>query len=126
MLEQPAAASKRSLLRRLDALGDDLDAQARRQAENALGERQCVVVRLDVADQCPVQLEQIDRQLAKQREIRIADAEVVQRNAHSTRLQRRQHVAGGIHILQQGCLGDLDDQCAGRKGRLPSGVPAAG
>jgi hypothetical protein len=72
----------------------------------------------ETGDEAGVDLELVERELAEVGERRAAGAEVVDRETHAQVLERAQRVVGGLEVVEQRDLGDLEAQSRGFEGVL--------
>src|SRR5438270_6841774 len=106
-----------TLLRGLDPLGDDRDAEAATDRDERLGEAGGLAVGAEVADEAAVDLEEVDGQAAELAEGRAAGAEVVEGEVDPQPLQRPQPAGDRLAVDAAAALGELDDQRVGGESR---------
>ena len=94
--------------RRLDALGDDGQAEALGERDGRLDDRGVAVVLVHVEDEVLVDLQLVDGQVLEARERRVAGAEVVDREPDAELAQPREHAHRALRVGHDGVLGDLD------------------
>ena len=117
-----AARAGRSVALRLDALGDDLEAEVVAERDDRAHDRGVVGVAVHVEHERAVDLELRDREPGEVGERRVAGAEVVDRDADAERLEPADDVRRPRGIRDDRALGDLDRQAVA--GQLP--LAAAG
>src|SRR4029079_16422694 len=103
-----AFAQERLLLGRLDAFGDDRQAQGLTHRDDRLGNRAIFRVARDLADEGAVDLQRVDREALQMRERRVARAEIVDREPDTERLDRAQNLHGALGVVHDHAFRDLD------------------
>ena len=102
----------------LDALGHRLEPERVRELDDRLHDGGVLGARHDAVDEGLVDLQRVDRQqLAQVAQRGVADAEVVDRQAHAELLELAQRRGRGVHVGEHGALGDLQAQLAGTDAR---------
>jgi hypothetical protein len=107
-LVAPHLAQQRHLLLGVDALCDDLEVEAVRHRDHRPGDPRGRRIGVDVADEAPIHLQDVERKAPQVAERRVAGAEVVERNAHTDGPQVPQACRGVLVVRQQRALGELD------------------
>ncbi len=117
----------RVLLERLDALGDDPQAQGAGQGDDRGRHGAGRSGRgAQVPHEGPVDLEVVDGQVLEVGQRGVARAEVVDGDPHPVGPQFLQHLAAGAQVAGQGRLGDLQAQVAQLQAGRGHGAPDAG
>src|SRR5436190_13915214 len=102
------------LLDGLDTFADHLQPERLAEVDDRLHQRGAFA-RSEVAAERAVDLEDVDRQLTQASERGVADAEVVERQAHAERLELVQAGRGGERVGCEQGLGDLEHQLLRRQ-----------
>src|SRR2546421_365916 len=96
------------LCRALEPFGGDADADGMRQRGDGAHDRLVGEVRLDGAQEQPIDLQLVDRQLAQIGEARVAGAEVVDGEAHAELADLGERRGIFLEVLHQHPLGHLE------------------
>src|SRR5262249_27458757 len=123
-LDQIAArgGEERELLGRLDALGDDLEAEVMAERDDRAGDQRALAIDVDLVDERAVDLERVDLEAAEVGERRVAGAEVVDRDAHALGAQRADHRLHLRGVAHQHALGELELEAAPGKAVVAEAV----
>ena len=97
---------------RLDALGDNTQAEVSRQRQRRSADRRIVLVRLDVTHEGAIQLERVDRQHLQVRQRGITGAEIVDGQFDAAVAQGAQLADGAFRIFHGHRFGDFKLQFA--------------
>ena len=86
----------------------DFEPEPAREADDRLGDRGVLRVRLEIGDEGNVDLERVDREVLQVRQRRIAGAEVVDGDGETLVAELVQHLADRVEVVQQAGLGHLE------------------
>ena len=106
-------AEARQLQRRLQALGDDGDAERVAEVDDGLDDRRVLGVEAEAGDEPTVDLDRLDREPLEVRERGVAGAEVVDREVQAQAAQVAQGDRRRLDVGEQCGLGDLQPQRIG-------------
>jgi transcriptional regulator with XRE-family HTH domain len=98
------------LAAQLDALGHGLDAERLAQRDDRVRERGFLGSFADILDEHTVDLDDIDREPSKVAQRGVAGPEVVERQPHPEQLELAEQVDGGVRVLHQRGLRDLQHE----------------
>ena len=105
--------------RRLDALGDDAQAQAVRERDDRFHDRGVVRVRHEFAHEAAIDLEFVEREAPQVAQARIARAEIVDRNVHAHLCSATCSVGDRLlRIVHDRAFGELEFEIAGLEPRV--------
>src|SRR6478672_2494825 len=110
-------AHDRVLLGGLDPLGDQVELQRMPEVDDPLEQHKVAVLGADLRRETPVDLDDVDRELAQIRERRVAGAEVVEREDDAELLDRPEGLGDALVGREQGALGELEREQAGNQRR---------
>src|SRR3990172_2519378 len=116
-LEAVAALEEGEMGLGLDALGHHVETEVVAEPDDRLGHRAVVDVGLDIADERPIDLQAVQRELGEVGERRESGPEVVDGDADPGELQLLEDRAGASDVAHQEALGDLELQLRGGKAR---------
>ena len=105
-----------------DALGEGLDSEGPAQLHESVDGTDRFGRVPHCGNEGSVDLEGVDRHLAKAGERRVAGTHVVDRNEHTELLQLPKPTKHGFHVLLQALLGDVEDQRPGLEGGSREGT----
>src|SRR5262249_53150123 len=105
-------AQQRRLFDRLDALGDETQAEIYGEAGDRAHDRAVAEIGGDVAHEAAIDLERVERRRRERVERRVAGAEVVDHQRHAQRLEVLQSRLRLVAAAAEDRLGDLERQLA--------------
>ena len=114
----PQPAQQGGLLRVLDPLGDDAQAERRREAEDRPHDAQVATLGLKTGHEAAVDLEAVDGERLEMAERGVAGAEIVEADAKSQRGEATQHRRDVLGVAHHQAFSDLKRQA----GRLQAGL----
>ena len=108
--------------RGFNSFGDGLEVQGLREVDDAADDIGDLRTRMDAADEAAVDLEDVDWHRLQVSQRRVSGTEIIDGHAHAQLPQSVQNLSHVPGVLDERCLGDLDDEGTGRKTRLREGA----
>ena len=100
----------RQLLRRLDAFGDDVQAEVVRERDDRADHFQAAILDFHAADERAIDLDRVGSKPMQITERGIAGAEIIEAPLDADGVHAPQRDLGGAHVSDEGALGDLQLQ----------------